>query len=139
LAIEGAARGDPNSRDRSMANPNKGLVVAAVENLRAPRTPAASISQTVKRQHGFFTGDTRIAVLPAAIGAELSAFLKANIAAHSHLPTAGFAGYRGRGAGLGEHLKHTPRILDEGANNGEFFPIIHTLFSNIKSLAGRNP
>jgi hypothetical protein len=32
----------------------------------------------VKRQHGFFAGNARIAVLPAATGAELGAFLKAN-------------------------------------------------------------
>jgi len=29
-------------------------------------------------------------------------------------------------------LKHTPVVQDESANAGEFFPIIHTLFSNIK-------
>jgi hypothetical protein len=34
------------------------------------------------------------------------AFLKANIAANSHLLTDGFAGYRS--ADLGEYLKHTP-------------------------------
>src|SRR5208283_5050180 len=44
-----------------------------------------------------------------------------------------FAGYRGRDAALGEHLKHTPVIQDGGSNAGEFFPIIHTLFSNIKA------
>jgi hypothetical protein len=30
-------------------------------------------------------------------------------------------------------LKHTPVVQDDGANAGEFFPIIHTLFSNIKA------
>jgi ISXO2-like transposase domain len=30
-------------------------------------------------------------------------------------------------------LKHTPVVQDEGANAGAFFPIIHTLFSNIKA------
>ena len=60
-------------------------------------------------------GDARIAVLPAATGAELGAFVKANIAANSHLLTDGFAGYRGCEADLGEHVKHTPVIQDEGA------------------------
>jgi len=69
--------------------------------------------------------------LPAATGAELGAFLKANVAANSHLLTDGFAGYRG--ADLGDHLKHTSVVQGEGANAGEFFPIIHTLFSNIKA------
>jgi hypothetical protein len=49
------------------------------------------------------------------------------------LLTDGFAGYRGRDAALGEHLKHTPVVQDEPANAGAFFPIIHTLFSNIKA------
>src|ERR1700730_16065041 len=87
----------------------------------------------VRRQHGFLAGDARIAVLPAATGAKLGAFLKANVAANSHLLTDGFAGYRGGDAGLDEHLKHTPVVQGEAANAGEFFPIIHTLFSNIKA------
>jgi hypothetical protein len=87
----------------------------------------------VRRQRGFFAGNARIAVLSAATGAELGAFLKANVAAGAHLLTDGFAGYGGRDAALGEHLKHTPVVQDEGVNAGEVFPIIHTLFSNIKA------
>ena len=30
-------------------------------------------------------------------------------------------------------MKHTPVVQDEAANAGAFFPIIHTLFSNIKA------
>ena len=77
-----------------------------------------------RRQPGFFAGDARIAVLPAASGAELGVFLKATFAANSHLLTDGFAGYRGRQADLGEYLKHTPVIQDDSANAGQFFPII---------------
>jgi transposase-like protein len=127
-------RGDPKSRGRSTNNPNKSLVVAAVEKVPAPKDKKG---HAVKRQHGFFVGDARITVLPAASGAELGAFLKANVAAGSHLLTDGFAGYRGQQADLSEHLKHTPIIQDHGTNAAEFFPIIHTLFSNIKAwLAG---
>ena len=99
----------------------------------APKNKKGKRGHAVERQHGFFAGNARIAVLPAATAAELGAFLKANIEAHSHLLTDGFAGYRGHDAALGEHLKHTPVVQDDGANAGEFFPIIHTLFSNIKS------
>src|ERR1700726_3114777 len=127
------ARGDPTSRGRSTANPDKSLVVAAVEKVPAPKNKKGKHGHAVKRHHGFFAGKPRIAVLPAATGAELGAFLKANVEAKSHLLTDGFAGYRGRDAGLGEHLRHTPVIQDEGANAGAFFPIIHTLFSNIKA------
>ena len=126
-------RGNPTSRGRSTANPDKSLVVAAVEKVPAPKNKKGKHGHAVKRQNGFFAGNARIAVLPAATGAELGAFLKANVEAKSHLLTDGFAGYRGRDAALGEHLRHTPVIQDEGANAGEFFPIIHTLFSNIKA------
>jgi transposase-like protein len=60
-------------------------------------------------------------------------FSKPNVAANSHLLTDGFASYRGRDADLAEHFKHTPVIQDASANAGEFFPIIHTLFSNLKA------
>jgi transposase-like protein len=126
-------RGDPTSRARSTVNPDKSLVVAAVEKVPAPKNEAGKHRHAVQRQHGFFAGDARIAVLTAATGAELGAFLKANVAAQSHLLTDGFASYRAREAGLGEYLKHTSVIQGEGANAGEFFPIIHTLFSNIKA------
>ena len=126
-------RGDPVSRGRSTKNPDKSLVVAAVEKVPAPKNNRGTHGHAVKRQHGFVAGGARIAVLPTATGAELGAFLKANVAAHSHLLTDGFAGYRGRDADLGEHLKHTPVVQDESANAAAFFPIIHTLFSNIKA------
>ena len=126
-------RGDPTSPGRSTANPDKSLLVAAVEKVPAPKNRSGKHGHAVKRQHGFFAGDARIAVLPAATGAELGVFLKANVAANSHLLTDGFAGYRGRDADLGEYLKHTPVVQDDSANAGKFFPIIHTLFSNIKA------
>jgi transposase-like protein len=87
----------------------------------------------VKRQHGFSAGNVRIAVLPAATAAELGAFLKANVAAKSHLLTDGFTGSQGREAALGDPLKHTPVIQDDGANAADVFPIIHTVFSNLKA------
>ena len=108
-------RGDPSSRGRSTKNPDKSLVVAAVEKVPAPKNRKGKHGHAVKRQHGFFAGNARIAVLPAATGAELGAFLTANVAAGSHLLTDGFAGYRGRDADLGEHLKHTPVVQDEPA------------------------
>ena len=109
------------------------MVVAAVEKVPAPKNREGKHGHAVKRQHGFFAGDARIAVLPTATGAELGAFLKANVAANSQLLTDGFAGYRGQDADLGGHLRHTAVIQDQGAKAGEFFPIIHTLFSNIKA------
>ena len=107
--------------------------VSCAEKIPAPKNRSAKHGHAVRRRHGFFAGDARIAVLPAASGAEQGVFLKANVAANSHLLTDGFAGFRGREADPGEYLKHTPVIQDDGANAGQFFPIIHTLFSNIKA------
>src|SRR6202048_2956555 len=133
-------RGDPTSRGRSTASPDQSLVVAAVEKGPAPKNKKGEHGHAVKRQHAFFAGIAGIAVLPAATGAELGAFLTGNVAPGSHLLTDGFAGYRGRDGALGAHLKHTPVVQDDGANAGEFFPIIHTLFSNIKAwLVGTHP
>src|SRR5258708_6454317 len=112
----GRRRGDRTGRGRSTATPDKSLVVAAVEKVPAPKNKTGKHGHAVKRQHGFFAGNARIAVLPSATSAELGAFLKENVAAQSHLLTDGVASYRGRAAALGEHLKHTPVVHDEGAN-----------------------
>jgi transposase-like protein len=64
-------RGDPTSRGRSTANPGKSLVVGAVEKVPAPKNPSGKHGHAIKRQHGFFAGGARIAVLPAATGAEI--------------------------------------------------------------------
>ncbi len=126
-------RGDPNSSGRSTNNPNKSLVVLAGEKKPAPKNKNGQHGHALKRQHGFYAGNARIAVLPAASASELGGFLKDNVAAKSHLVTDGFAGYQGKKAALGEYLKHTSVIQDQGANAAEFFPIIHTLFSTIKT------
>ena len=82
-------RGDPTSRGRSTASPDKSLVVAAVEKVPALKNKKGKHGHAVKRQHGFFAGNARIAVLPAATGAELGAFLTENVAAGSYLLTGG--------------------------------------------------
>src|SRR6267378_1658569 len=59
-------RGDPTSSGRSTANPDKSLVVAAVEKVPAPKNKKGKYGHAVKRQHGFFAGNARIAVLRPA-------------------------------------------------------------------------
>ncbi len=88
-------RADTRSRGRSTKSPDKSLVVAAVEKVPAPKNRNGKHGHAIKRQHGFVAGNARIAVLPAATGAELGAFLTGNVAAGWHLLTDGFAGYRG--------------------------------------------
>src|SRR5207245_8633528 len=72
-------RGNPTSPGRSTANPDKSLVVAAVEKVPAPKNRSGKHGHAVKRQHRFFAGDARIALLPAATGTDLVAVLKANV------------------------------------------------------------
>jgi hypothetical protein len=69
-------RGDPTSRGRSTTSPDKSLVVAAIEKVPAPKSKKGKHGHAVKRQHGFFAGNARIAVLPAATGAELGARIR---------------------------------------------------------------
>jgi transposase-like protein len=126
-------RGDPTSPGRSLENPDKSLVAAVVEKVAAPRNKAGKHGHAVARQHGFYAGSIRVAVLPAANGDELGSFLRTHVAAGSHLLTDGFKAYQGREAALAGHLKHTPVIQGDGANAATFFPIIHTLFSNLKA------
>jgi len=126
-------RGDPTSPGRSLANPDKSLVALAVEKRSAAKNDKGDYRHAIKRQHGFYAGSARIAVLPSAKATELGGFVKTNIAAGSRLLTDGFASYQGQEAALGDHLKHTPVIQDQGANAATMFPIIHTLFSNIKA------
>lgn len=126
------SRGYPASPGRSTDNPDKSLVVVAIEKVPAPKNKGKH-GHAVKRQHGFYAGAARIAVLPAATADELGRFLNTNIGARSHLPTDGFSGYQRRDAALGDHLKHTPVVQGDGAKAAEVFPIIHTIFSNIKA------
>jgi hypothetical protein len=106
-------RSDPSSHGHSTASPDKSLVVAAVEKVPAPKNKKAKHAHAVKRQHGFRAGNARIAVLPAATGAGVSAFLMGKC-------RAGFASpdrrvrRLGRDAALDEHLKHTPVVQDDG-------------------------
>src|SRR5258706_8411710 len=131
-------RGDPTSRGRSTANPNKSLVVAAVEKVPAPKNKKGKHGHAVKRQHGFFAGNARIAVLPGATGAEVGAFLKENVAVGSHLLTDGFAGYHGGDAGLDEHLKHTPVVQGEGSQCRRILPDHPYPVQQHQSLARRH-
>jgi len=126
-------RGAPGSPGRSTDNPDKSLVVMAIEKKWAPKRQDGRHSHAVERQHGFIAGNARIAVLPAATGTELGKFLRSNVKSKSRLLTDGFSGYQSADADLGSYLGHTPIVQGKGENAAEFFPIIHTVFSNIKS------
>ena len=68
-------RGKPESRGRSLADPNKSLLVIAVEKVPATKRQGSGIKQS-----GFVAGSARLAILPAATAKELGAFVGASVA-----------------------------------------------------------
>jgi len=117
-------RGKPESRGRSLANPNKSLLVLAVEKVPAGERQGEGIKSS-----GFVAGAARLAVLPAASAAQLGGFVRAAVAPGSRLITDAFTGY----AGLADDYRHHPIVQDGGKNAETELPIVHVLFSNLKT------
>ena len=115
-------RGKPESRGRGHSNANKSLLVMALE-----KRPVAA-GKGIKRS-GFVAGRARLAVLASASGAELQPFVRATVRPGSRLLSDGFAAYRG----LGEAYDHQPAVQGKGKNAERLSPIVHVLFSNVKS------
>ncbi len=115
-------RGKSESRGRGRSNPNKSLLVMAVE-----KRPVG-IGKGIKGS-GFAAGRARLVVLPAASMAELGGFVRGAVRPGSQLLTDGFAGY----AGLGDAYHHHPVVQGKGENAEHLSPIVHVLFSNVKT------
>ncbi len=77
----------------------------------------------------FVAGHARLAILPAASAHQLGGFVRAGVRPGSRLVTDDFAGY----AGLHGAYRHHPVVQGEGKNAETFMPIIHVLFSNVKT------
>ncbi len=75
-------------RGRSLADPNKSLLVIAVEKVPATKRQGSGIKQS-----GFVAGNARLAILPAATAKELGAFVGASVAPGARVITDGFDGY----------------------------------------------
>jgi transposase-like protein len=72
-------------------------------------------------------------VLPSASGADLMAFIGSAVAEGQTVRTDGWSGYRKAEAAGFSHVR-----LVEGApeNTSELFPLVHTLFANLKAWIG---
>ena len=116
-------RGKPESRGRGLANPNKSLLVMAVE--KRPVGPGKGIKAS-----GFVAGHARLAILPAANARELGGFVRAAVRPESRLVSDDFKGY----LGLQGDYRHHPVVQGEGKNAERLMPIVHVLFSNVKTL-----
>jgi transposase-like protein len=117
-------RGKPESRGRSLADPNKSLLVVAVEKVRATQRQGRGIKES-----GFVAGSARLAILPAATGDELGAFVGAAVKAGARVITDGYKGYND----LAEDFRHYALVQKTPKNAETILPVIHVLFSNIKA------
>jgi transposase-like protein len=115
-------RGKSESRGRGRSNRNKSLLVMAVE--KRPVKAGKGIKGS-----GFAAGRARLVVLPEASQAALGGFVREAVMPGSHLLTDGYAGY----GGLGDAYRHHPVIQGQGKNAEQLSPIVHVLFSNVKT------
>ena len=115
-------RGKPESRGRGMANANKSLLVLAVEKVAV--APGKGVEAS-----GFVAGRARLAILPRANAEQLGGFVRAAVTPGARLLTDDFKGY----AGLGAVYQHQPTVQGQGKNAETQMPIIHVLFSNLKT------
>jgi transposase-like protein len=117
-------RGKPQSRGRSLADPNKSLMAIAVKTVPASPRQGKGIKNSC-----FVAGSARIAVLPAATAAELGNFVRRAVKPGARIITDGLRSYEG----LADSFRHYSIVQDGGKNADAVLPIVHVLFSNVKS------
>ena len=120
-------RGKPESRGRGLSNPNKSLLVMAVE--KRPVGPGKGIKGS-----GFVAGRARLAILPAATARELGGFVRASVRPGSRLASDAFKGY----AGLRDTYRHHPVVQGEGKNAERLMPSSMSCFPQREDLAQRH-
>jgi len=117
-------RGKPESRGRGLTDPNKSLMAIAVETV--PASPRQG--EGIKKSH-FVAGSARIAVLPAATAADLGGFVRGAAKPGARIITDGLKSYDG----LADSFRHYSIVQDGGKNADAVLPIVHVLFSNVKT------
>ena len=127
-----SGRGKPESRGRGLTDPNKSLMAIAVETV--PASPRQSLPRAkaggegIKKSH-FVAGSARIAVLPAATAADLGGFVRGAAKPGARIITDGLKSYDG----LADRFRHYSIVQDGGKNADAVLPIVHVLFSNVKT------
>jgi transposase-like protein len=117
-------RGKPESRGRGLTDPNKSLMAIAVETV--PASPRQGTG--IKNSH-FVAGSARIAVLPAATAADLGGFVRGAAKPGARIITDGLKSYDG----LADSFRHYSIVQDGSKNADAVLPIVHVLFSNVKT------
>src|SRR5271163_1958805 len=111
-------------RGRGLSDPNKSLMAIAVETI--PASPRQS--EGIKKSR-FIAGSARIAVLPSATAADLGGFVRSNAKPGARLITDGLKSYDG----LADSFRHYSIVQGGGKNADAVLPIVHVLFSNVKT------
>src|SRR6516225_1638498 len=119
-----SGRGKPESRGRGLTDPNKSLMAIAVETV--PASPRRG--EGIKKSH-FVAGSARIAVLPAVTVADLGGFVRGAAKPGARIITDGLKSYDG----LADSFRHYSIVQDGGKNADAVLPIVHVLFSNVKT------
>lgn len=78
---------------------------------------------------GFITGRSWLTILSRADAEQLGGFVRAAVKPGARPRTDDFKSY----AGLGGVYRHQPTVQGEGSNAETSMPIIHVLFSNVKT------
>jgi transposase-like protein len=94
--------------------------------LRVPASPRQG--EGIKQSH-FVAGSVRVAVLPAATAADLSGFVRGAAKPGARIITDGLKSYDG----LADSFRHYSIVQDGGKNADAVLPIVHVLFSNVKT------
>jgi transposase-like protein len=117
-------RGKPESRGRGLTDPNKSLMAIAVETI--PASPRQG--EGIKKSR-FVAGSARIAVLPAATAAHLGDFVRGAAKPGARIITDGLKSYDA----LADSFRHYSIVQDGGKNADTVLPVVHILFSNVKT------
>src|SRR6516164_1584390 len=104
--------------------PLDGLIEIAVETV--PASPRRG--EGIKKSH-FVAGSARIAVLPAATAADLGGFVRGAAKPGARIITDGLKSYDG----LADSFRHYSIVQNGGKNADAVLPIVHVLFSNVKT------
>ena len=117
-------RGKPESRGRGRSDPNKSLMAIAVEAV-----PASPRQKEGIKKSQFVAGSARIAVLPSATAAALGGFVRSAAKPGARIITDGLKSYDR----LADSFRHYSIVQDGGKNADAVLPIVHVLFSNVKT------
>src|SRR5258708_7177433 len=97
--------------------------------LAVETTPAAPRQGEGIKKGRFVAGSARIAVLPAATAAHLGDFVRRAAKPGARLITDGLKSYDA----LADSFRHYSIVQDGGKNVDSVLPVVHVLFSNVKT------